>query len=496
MGIGGRVEVPTLWRAPSTTRQGRLTWPERSPFWDDHQSRDTEGRVLVSVFLQDRPGVLRGVTAALAEGIDIAILLAEDAEGSRTRFTIDGCLASSLAGAFIVAVVAHAVSDDGERLNDLRLDDLRRPLQSAVVDHLESEADFNKSELEGRVEVYPFESVEQSVFGGREFTEYRFSVAAANEDASVRLGQAAREFASELGRPGVPIAYMYFPDRWSQADDDQVMLRVGIGTDERVLEMLDLDLEAIQIAQRLGCQLSKYNPGLEAESFSERFREFVRELPTIPADPEAEKSTGYDLVFAEDTARSGYLAAIFTCIEPEALAGGTMSVLADHTISCWLVPEGQGETVRRKVVDLTALLREGRSGGSRVMVDPHPGQVPPEKADRSFWLAWLSNDQPGILHDLLHQIDQFLDRHGLASTEFDIKYTIARVLSDGTECAGKANFVLGPEALSKLSAHGGGVVGAFTEALGYRIGQERLVFRDSEPGEEPWAERLAKALSS
>ena len=511
MGVGVKVDLPGFW---ATGTRGRAT---ASSAWIQREaSFDTAPRFLVSVFLADQPGLLATILRILDDGMDLQI---PEGAAYGVRFSVDGSLCSSVHGAFTLVFVIKPVVDLSVRVPEPTFSAaVRAQLKDRIRQTLEESFDLTElHDPEQRVRVFPFQGLDDGLFSERRFTEYRFGVYRGSASVSVKgsaLAGVAAAFARVLGAHQVPIAYLYFPDHAEDADEGLAWLRLGIGAPSEPVDSLELDLAADRIAEQFHCRFLKYDATVDTKSMAERFREIAdykdesedRSVHETEASVTGHAESGrlgsvdVDVVFAEGRARAGYVADMLEDASQPRVLGGSMTVLAGHTVSCWVVPVGEGTRLASHILALD----ETSSGASeaRSFARPLPARAAPARPPGvTLWLAWRSSDEPGVYRGLVDTVirqasTQDAVTNGLRDTDF--RYGISRVLADGVSCAGKMKFTIygrkREEAENLRATLQEQAVLAIRSILGSRGNQEpAVVVQESEPGEEPWASLLVDA---
>ncbi|MGL5824273.1 MAG: hypothetical protein ACRCYU_05455, partial [Nocardioides sp.] len=251
---------------------------------------------------------------------------------------------------------------------------------------------------------------------------------------------------------------------------------------------------------------------------TQRFREIEDYsggvVTTDSADASQENqsdSATVDVVFARAAARPGLVADMLSGVAGSRIAGGSMSVLGGHTLSCWLVPAGVGEKLELEISELATL-------GGRVRSTRTPGgsNWRPGVPRQTIWLAWQAPDSIGIFAAVLDKTFSYLRRSLGSSTAIDVRYAVSRVLMGSRGCAGKVKLHVGiePGALKPLleglqvelrhvlTEGDGAYNGVSPWWVTYQSRVRRsalwrrrtdagsIVVQEDEPGEEPWASLL------
>jgi hypothetical protein len=208
-----------------------------------------------------------------------------------------------------------------------------------------------------------------------------------------------------------------------------------------------------------------------------------------------------DVVFAEGPARPGYVGDMLAGVPGEELKGGSMTVLAGHTISCWVVERGFGQPLEAHIRRRNEQFGDPDARVFHESVPLRPGATfPPEPSiANSFWLAWSCPDKPGILRKIVDRLRGFVrEVHDGTLVDVDIKYGISRVLADERGCVGKVNFLVTNDMVAKEF---GTSLLALEREVRRLLDDERrgrysshpssgataVLTSTSEPGEEPWA---------
>lgn len=505
MGVGGYVSVPQLWVEPADEAgvgDARAISEEEARWAQDP-------RLIVSLFLRDTQGILRTVARAVNQELVLDALVDQSPhpEG-RVRLTIDGSLSSTVDDVFVVVLIVRAVGLNGAPVEGIDAEDLRGPVSRVVEQALEAEGlvPVIDRSPHGRgpgadeaspVAAFPFIVGDDGLFKGRVFSEYRFSVPGRSVDGARELGGIATRVSGVLRDHGVPIAYLFFPDRWSHGPDSQT-LRIGLGAPQKWVDLLEVDVRVTAIARLAGCEFQKYNPYLDGPSMADRFGTIVAR-DRQDAGSEEEGIRSFDAVFVEAPARAGLVASMLEIVGPD-VAGGTMTVLRGHTVACWLVPKGTGEAAHDKLekLDPPAVA----NGQMRVIHQPAAQDgAAPVRRGRPIWIAWTNRDRPGVLSAILETVTAYVVELGGEPKDVDVKYAVSRVLADGSSCAGKMNLVICPELVGRLDIS----FTALLKGLEARIGQgcapvggrpdpsETFTVAEQEPGEEPWASLVVES---
>jgi hypothetical protein len=432
-------------------------------------------RFLISVFAEDRPGILRGVVSSVATGFELPPV------PRPIRFSLDGSLSAAIHGTFssVLVVRAYCESRAGQAM-------LRWVPEELLVDALASRVRAQIGDCP--VEVYPLRHSTADLFSGRRFSEYRFGSGRADYD----FGSVARDFAIALGDSSVPIAYLHFPDSWRDQPAEK-WLRVGVAFDHPLSSSIEVDIRAAEIAESHQCLLKKYDPSIDGRGLGERF--VVLEDARLEGEQasDAAQSFSADVVFVEGEARPGYVAAMLRGSDPGEVLGGSMTVLAGHTVATWIIKGGRGQAV----IDRLAGAHEARAEDDprppdRELLSPQLVADPDGlRSHGEFWVCWRCGEKPGVLDAILEVV---WDHFG-GETEVSIEREVSRVVAEGDTCAGKmlVSFLSAPPESMELSALRDAIARRIAFALeGWAprrsdwIGAPVLV-ESYEPGEDPWA---------
>ena len=387
-------------------------------------------------------------------------------------------------------------------------------LERALNERLgvDSHRSTNQHEIPPKIKVFDFQPLTQQLFAGRRFSEYRFGVSAHNPHHPSRtLGALLERFSRVLGSYKVPIAYLYFPDYFNESDTSGLAwLRIGVGAATRPLDSLEVDLIANTLAREHNCRYLKYDPFLPGPAMGARFREIDdhrldRSAATLASGEQLHaKLPATDLVFAEGPARTGYVADMLAECNEFDLLGGTMTVLAGHTVSCWQVRSGAGERFAEAIRSMNA--RAIKPGNSRVFTGTTsaPKDRRSDPRDRAFWLAWRCSDAKGVQHRIVSHLLEFARVKCQGSAEsIDIKYAISRVLDNGRTCAGKISFLVTGEAaegfarkLPELQLQVTAVISPAISGWKPRFQEwidTPVLVSDDEPAEDPWGSLVVES---
>jgi hypothetical protein len=270
MGQTVRIEVPAFSENPF-----RILGSIPSAWIEAELPFGTTPRYLCSLFVVDRPHLLHAVLAAVGEGVQLPAEggIRDLDEATRTiKFSIDGCLASSLRGAFMTAMVLRAIVPRALARTSPDLDDtVRVLLQSKVAEELDR-LNLPENTIQN-IEVRAFTGIDDRIFRERRFAEYRFGVRRNSPDGQERLARMIVNFSKCLGEHGSPIAYLYFPDVDHDAANQQDInwVRLGVGSSPRAVESMEVDLVANDLASEYRCIFKKYDPVRGGDSLEGRF---------------------------------------------------------------------------------------------------------------------------------------------------------------------------------------------------------------------------------
>ena len=387
-------------------------------------------RLMLSLVLPDRPLVLLKVLTAVDLGVVIPGIgsAAHLSPELRTvRFSVDGSLSSTLRGAFMTAMVLRPIIDDAlARAVPDALDVVRQGLWSQVataLDEMGLPEEFSKN-----IGLYKFDGLGDELFAGCRYAEYSFGVRS-NAKSSGSLIRVLADFSRVLGEAATPIAYLYFPD----SRDGFEWAKLGVGAPSRAVDSLQLDLVANTLARRNKCRYLKYDPSRDVLADQRH-----SQIADYSTDESAQRETRVtephtDAIFAQGPARAGLIGDLLEGEPLDAFVAGSMTVIAGHTIACWLVPLGEGRGIAARLRRKGELLGMSVSGPLEVA----PGL--PEDGE-SCWVSWRCEDRPGIARLVVDELTQFIS----APTGVlpNLGYEISRVLAAGQSCAGKIKITI------------------------------------------------------
>lgn len=493
MGTEVNFEAPPFVKHPfRMATDAPSAWIEREhPF-------DAAPRLLVSLFLPDQPGLFRAALVAIDEGVVAPARGGAgnlDAKDRTVKFSVDGSLASVLRGAFMAAIVVRPLipeqlSSAAPDVKDL-LPELLREAVAKELDQLGLPESTFKD-----IEVLVFEGKGDKLFANRRFSEYRFGVLSGAHDGPRRLAQMTLEFSKKLGDSRVPIAYLFFPDVDNSTTPSIDWVRLGIGAPKRAVDSMELDLAANDLATKYRCIYRKYDatrrekPEVPYSEIANYDESSVGAHAVIVGGEEHLESQCVDVVFALGAARAGLVGDMLAGEAGPRLLAGSMTVIAGHTISCWVVPEGSGgglvSHIRR--VDVNRL--ESELKGVHILDSLEVKHGRPNERE-SLWIAWRCRDEPGVARKI---VDRVFDHICATSTESpDVTYAISRVLASGQSCAGKIKVCVPKAYCDSATDWLDGLRLALSSSLSLDevSGQppDIRVGRD-EPNEEPWASLL------
>ncbi len=454
MGIAIEFEVPELLTGsgPSSTLQVSQLL-DKEDYFDDQRRQ-----LLLLVFASDRPSLLKILLRSL---MDVKV----DGSFERHAFSLDGSLSSVVRGTCSIALIVREARTEFAAQVKVSDDRLMAAIESSVKHAIP----------DAQALVMPIVKPSGGIFRKRRlFTEFRFGVQPGQEGL---LAKAACDFSAALGKLGNPIAYLFFPDQWLSHGGQKVWLRIGLGQPSSIGDLVQVDLEALAIAKSLDLELSKYDASMPGPAMSTQFRSIRNgaqlRLPESDAPVES-----VDVVFVAEVARPGLVASWLSLTN--VLIGGSMAVLAGHTLASWVLPSGSGETFAKAI----------RSASSDAVV--HVLSISPNittKPSSHLWVAWRCKDSPGVLLQILEAVQSAIP----SSQPLTANYEISRVLESGETCAGKMRFLV-PETseveLSQLKL----VIEKSLEP--FLVGwtpddpawlERSVLVEHQEPGEAPWA---------
>jgi hypothetical protein len=447
-------------------------------------------RFLLSVFSTDRPGILKTALRKVAQTFHL------DDLGTQVRFTIDGSLSSAVHGTFTMSFLLRPVfvvsRDREQRVN--------HAVKNRVMPELAHNIRLSIAEEVGPATVQVmhtgFEVRNDSIFRDRYLSEYRFLFNRAST-SSDQCSALAGHIAALLGRHGVPITYLYFPD-FGRGVANLPTLVVGLAPLRDGGNQVEIDLEANTLA--FGYQARFEKALFESAGVSEhrliRIGDYRHPTSVAPHSGAAKDwdAGPVDLVFARFVARPGLVGEMLSEHEASTashvmLLGGSMTVLAGHTVACWVLREGSGQRLEHRISEIaekSGLSEEvslHRSVGVRTPSEQFSPQTP-------CWLAWDFPDMPAVFADIVRALNDYLFKN--FGIEPDYKYSVSRVLEQGHRCAGKLKFSLPAETAVRLEADLQRVSDSLISILelakgpGELSSSSSLVVRMKEPLEQPW----------
>lgn len=450
MGTSLHVTFPPLGDTSNAT--ACLPWRDDVPLHDEAQFSRLHRRFLVSLFTTDRPGVLLQAVQELRQGLDLSASVP-------VGFSIDGSLSAAIHGTFsaMIVVRAYIETPGGEQLlRALPSDEIRAKLEDRLRGIVPAPG----------LEVYRLPHTSSRLFLDRQFCEYRFGAGT----AASRLGRIARDFTARLGRAGIPIAYLNFPDPWREQPGHD-WLRIGVGIENAPMSSIDADLDAVICAREHHCVVAKYDPALRGDGLGGRFH--VLDDFSGPEGEHAPTAGPVDVVFLEGPAEVGYVAEMLSCAPDDSVLGGSMAVLAGHTVASWIVQAGAGREFLAKARE-PQLSRQTLRGPAREQLIEGLDPGPTTHANATeFWVCWRCRETPGVLAKVLEETQAAT---GGPTSWLNVDRAVSRVLAQGQTCAGKLKFSL-------VSAGGG----ADLAAIQTRV-HEALAgaLTNWEPGREDW----------
>jgi hypothetical protein len=506
MGSGVRVEVATTPPAVTPENPAVEAWLDQEAL-----SYNRNTRFLVLIFWDDRPRILASVLEVFDAGVSVDAR--DTARGRRFRtgrFSIDGSLSSSIAGIFMLAFIVRPLDQQVAADGTATCRALEAQIESKLNDL------GRESRFEPRVTAVEYVTPNENILLRRRFAEYRFGVDADGSGAASGtggdLGELAADFAQELQKLDIPIAYMYFPDRWG--GESISWLRVGVGAKARLVDSLSVDLAANRLAEAYGCYFRVYDPTADGASMRQHFRDiadyrrpegFVEAVKdgapgdgVVHADGDAE----VDVVVSSTPAHVGDIARTLAGVGGEHVLGASVTVLSGTTISCWVVVGGHGKRFRDQIESVAR--QRGTLDVTQMLQSP-PGLTLPVLRDQdqqSFWIAWRCDDRAGIIKDVVGHLLEYVGRRGTPD-DVDIKYAVLRVLEDRRSCAGKINFVVARREVAdwlddeRLTILRKGLQELLLPSAPGRTGKlPEVVVSTSEPGGQPWASLVVGVGSS
>jgi hypothetical protein len=465
------------------------------------EEREAVGRLRVTAFLRDRPGVLPTVLETLRQGIRV------EGAGPSIRFSIDGSYSASVDDISSLVLVAHPLIEPVAGH-----DALRSSLQKELELALGSEVG---DALYRAVSVQPFrdDCSDSTLFWNRNFVEFRFGVSATNGSAAAQIfTPLLRQFTSFLGQEKVPIAYFYFPHSWSRAaaigvDDVDLThwLRLAIGADPSQTSTLDIEKRASELSDEFGCALCLYAPWSEKESMGDKF-ELITNLSSQNSLGSDEEQESRSVVFVEGEARADLVASMLRSDVPTTIFAASMGVLLGHTVVSWVVDQREGDEFAdylRKVADDPRELE----ASAYPMPQPDVFDGHTDKMCKPFWIAWRCRDEVAVMARIFSVLDSFVDDLDDRDVEprLNVEYAMSRVLQRGQTCAGKIKFSGGAIVVDGIIGRHKDLEELIADALEAALlgweapvaswADQPVIVRSTEPGEDPWAELIVSPFS-
>lgn len=475
-------------------------------------SFESAPELTIAIFLTDGVDLLASVLDVLAEGVEVADSDSpprggeDDARGAgRVRFSIDGSVSSVLFGTFFLGFAVRPVGGiEAPGVDASRIDLVADALEGALKKRLIRVSAC----LTPYVKVVKSEPVHSDIFSGRVFSEYRFGLARpvpvpGGPSYRPLFSEVAREFTATLGRDGIPLAYLYFPDEGTGSDSESDWIRFGVAADEAVSSLLEADKDAAELARKYKCVLRKYDPGSRAEFMGDRFRT-IASHGSLDTDGCVQIPREVDVVYSAGTARKGYVAEMVNFDGGTRLLAGSMTVLAGRTVACWVTERGRGVELR----DLIQSVNKGDPAGDVELQAIDTGNISTTHQATSLWVAWRSPDRPGVMRDIVSGLTSEVRRiTGVRKDSLkgpDFRYSVSRVLADQNSCAGKIKFSIDAAAARAVLAEADQISRTLERRLSSAVpllerlrnrgkGRLEIVLRDVEPGEEPWASLVVEA---
>lgn len=487
-------------------------------------------RLLVSAYASADDSVLTGILRVLDKGIEVDSLSVAQ-QNPYVQFAVEGSSAASVSSmtalSFVVRPITSAEYQDLPRIAER--------LKASIVDALGDQG--GNSAIGTRyVEVWPFTNFSNgNLFQSTLFHEFRFGVDASGGQFTntKRLSQVLARFSRQLGEKQVPIAYFYYPHAWKtgrqgplavlgELADGMLWLRVAVGFPQGIVEPLEIQMIAANIAEDLDVALCLYNPASDAELMGGRFELIA--IPSLmrsslPAAPDApvpggqvaeldssslSDSPAITAVFVEGRARAGLIADMMgsTDLENPHIYGGSMSVLQGHTVAAFLVDSEIGTAFEAKLKRVVSDGGPSRTGSGEV--------YPTRRSEVTYdtiWISWRCPDRPDVLVSLMDRLLRMTDTladdlegYGeiRASRAFvRVEYLVSRALAEGNASAGKIKLSFRSDVVSRLLAK--------SDILTAQLRSAVMASRDDwnppvdewrrhpisvspgEPAEDPWA---------
>ena len=489
-------------------------------------------RVLLTVFLRDRPGILLAVLETLDRGVSIGQI------DGPVSFSVTGSLSASLVGVGAIAVVAKPMRGHEPVEDQALIAEATTVLREAVRLNLIRNDIIQEGDNVG--DVLNVERLQaggdRALFVKSELREVRFGFP--QEAGCAPSAEVLAEFSRELARLAIPIAYFHFPHTWDPPSDESrcdpmTWMRVGFAAPSHSGGQLEAEFSAYNVAEKFDCELFLSNANSPESQYSRRFERFRESTLSSPlAAPPTSRPTSSPLscLFVRGVARPGFVSEVVAdCLNAAPLAargetpvpfiaGGTMSVLHGHSMLTLAVPTEAAEAIIRELerpVDGIDLTDAARPLSVRVSTSP-VGATTLHSSDASaftFWIGWRCAESIGVVRRLLTSTGDFFPRGQGAAPS--VVYAVSRVLEDGFSCAGKLKLEVGVTAATEaglVSQEQGfqydGAL-ALCETLRATISNEIAAWNPSEqswkeqpvvvtphePDEEPWATLSVARLS-
>lgn len=251
----------------------------------------------MSLFLRDRAGLLAGMHRVLDHGLD-------DPAMGRVRFPIDGCLSSSVVGAFALAFVVRLIFTDAASNAqtgtpfEVDIPELREKALRTRLCNVEGGSDTES------VHVLPFPAgLSDKLFHGSRFSEYRFGLCGSSKSID-RLNALGFHNGEVHKEAETRTRANRLSSLFRRPMAGQTRRRLGSvsawGAPPRAAESLSLDLVANDLAEEHKMIFAKFDPILTKPTLSigseywvstraTRLRSHVTRLP--PMSPHGWKSS-------------------------------------------------------------------------------------------------------------------------------------------------------------------------------------------------------------
>jgi hypothetical protein len=509
-GLVNRVAIAVYAEVPPIAQHAHKPVRRPADFYIVPEMRfDRRPRFLVSLFLNDREGLLSGVLRVLDEGL-------EDPQMGKVSFSIDGSLSSSVMGAFALAFIVRPVftesiinTQSGTAFEVEIPELLKKKLQAGLRNV------SGGSEAES-VTVSEFEAgFSYRLFYQKRFSEYRFGLKGScnSTDQLEAFASITAKFTKKLGQAGVPIAYLYFPEsNGGPPELEATWVAIGVGAPSRAVDAFAIDLFADDLAKAHNMIFAQYDPILTAPDSQHRLRILGNhdngQFQRLATNGAADAAMPVDIVFTQGIARVGYVADMLSADNARRLLGGSMTVLGGQTLSCWVLPSGEGNRFAEHLKSVNGGIPPRKNTPAPTDVsDPISLVVEPPwlatERRSPFWLAWKCSDKPGVLRRVVDATQDFV-KANCEGRRPDFRYAISRVLT-GERCAGKIQFTVpedyadlfSDDLLSDLRRKIEQVLplakpGQAVWERDHRWAKESVIVRKWEPSEEPWASLLLR----